>query len=437
MAEEKIKEGKEEEVEVISLQTPKGIKDVLPLEQPFWETLKKAVKKTAEFYNFGRLDTPILEYANLFHKAEGVGTDVAEKEMYILKTKGGDVLVLRPEVTPAALRAYFRHGMSRETQPSKLYYFGAIFRHESPQSGRLREFHQVGFEILGGEDDPIYDAQIANLSLRLLEELKIKDLRMELNSLGCRVCRTGYKKKLQHYYSHKLNKVCEDCKRRFTVNPLRLLDCKNAKCAVFKEEAPSIINSLCVVCRGHFRSVLEYLDELSIPYFINPRLVRGLDYYNRTVFEIFSGEGNTALGGGGRYDYLAENLGFRKGIFPAVGSALGAERIIDCLKEQGIAVRPVEKPKIFFIQIGKEAKKKAIALVEEFRRADIRVSEAFGKESLNAQLKLADKEGVVFALIYGQREVFDKSIIIRDMKDGTQESVPVEKIVTEVKKRIK
>jgi len=345
-------------------------------------------------------------------------------------------LVLRPENTAGIVRAYFEHGMSRMPQPLKLYYFGPFFRHEQPQAGRYRQFHQFGFEILGGEDDPVYDAQVILASVRFLEELKIKNPTLQINSVGCRNCRQVYRRKLQEYYRRYSQKICPDCRRRVSINPLRLLDCKNEKCQPIKENAPAMINYLCSPCRSHFREVLEYLDSINLPYSLNNFLVRGLDYYNRTVFEIFSESYPSALGGGGRYDYLAELLGLKKSGLPAVGASFGIERIIELMKVMEINGLPKVRAKVFLIQIGKPAKKRAFSLVEEFHKAGIKVIESLGRESLRAQLKVADKEEAEMALILGQREVFEDSIIIRDMKSGVQETVPLSKVVDEVKKRL-
>ncbi|MFA5098651.1 MAG: histidine--tRNA ligase [Candidatus Paceibacterota bacterium] len=430
------KQKKPEKENKNSLQSPKGMRDILPSEQPLWEKVKKASQDTAGFYNFLRIDTPILEKTEVFERGVGVSTDIVEKEMFNVKTKGGDRLVLRPENTAGIVRAYFENGMSRMPQPTKLYYFGPFFRYEQPQAGRYRQFHQYGFEILGGEDDPVYDAQIILAGIRSLEELKIKNLSLQINSVGCRNCRQVYRRKLQEYYRRFSGKVCKDCKRRVSINPLRLLDCKNEKCLPIKEDAPAMINYLCAPCRSHFREVLEYLDSLSVSYSLNNFLVRGLDYYNRTVFEIYSESSLAALGGGGRYDYLAELLGVKKSGLPAVGASFGVERIIELMKTLEINGLVKPKAKVFLIQIGKPAKKKAFSLVEEFHKAGIKVIESLGKESLRAQLKVADKEGAEMALILGQREVFEESIIIRDMKSGVQETVPLTKVVDEVKKRI-
>jgi histidyl-tRNA synthetase len=417
-------------------QSPKGMHDILPSEQPWWEKLKKTSQEVANFYNFSRIETPILEDVEIFERGIGVTTDIVEKQMFNLRTKGGDRLVLRPENTAGIVRGYFQHGLSHLMQPLKLYYFGPFFRYEQPQFGRYRQFHQIGFEILGGEDDPVYDSQIILTSLRLIEELKIKNSIIQINSLGCKNCRLIYRRKLQDYYRKLPLKICKDCRRRLSLNPLRLLDCKNENCERAKNRAPIMLDYLCLGCKNHFREVLEYLDELSIPYTLNSHLVRGLDYYNRTVFEVVNERTNLSLGGGGRYDYLGEMLGGKKSALPAVGSSLGAERIIEVMKAQGIGGLSKIKAMVFLVQVGKPAKKKALGLIEDFRRAGIKVIESLGRESLNSQLKIANREEVEMALILGQREVFEENIIIRDMKSGAQETAPLAKVVEEVKKRI-
>ena len=418
-------------------QGSKGMHDILPSEQPWWDKLRKVSQEVANFYNFSRIDTPILEPVEIFERGTGMTTDIVEKEMFTLRTKGGDRLALRPENTPGIVRAYLEHGLSHLPQPLKLYYFGPFFRYQQPQFGRYRQFNQIGFEILGGEDDPIYDAQIILISFRLIEELKIKNPVVQLNSLGCKNCRSIYRRKLQDYYRKLPAKICKDCRRRLLVNPLRLLDCKNENCEKAKAGAPTMLDYLCPACRNYFREVLEYLDELNLPYNLNSYLVRGLDYYNRTVFEIFSEGQSIALAGGGRYDYLGEMLGARKSSLSAIGCALGAEAIIEVMKAQGIPGLAKTKAKIFLIQIGKPAKKRSVSLIEKFYRVGIKVVEALGKESLKSQLKIADKKGVEMALILGQREVFEESIIIRDMKSGAQETVPLSKVVEEVKRRLR
>ncbi|MBI4159999.1 histidine--tRNA ligase [Candidatus Wolfebacteria bacterium] len=417
------------------LQTAKGMRDILPEEQAWWHRVRDASEEVADFYNFMRIDTPLVERAELFERGVGVGTDIVEKEMYFLKTRG-DRLVLRPEGTASAVRAYLEHSLSRLGQPVKLYYIGPMFRHEQPQEGRYRQHHQVGFEILGAESDPLYDAQVIVLGTRMLKSLKLKKLIIRLNSIGCRTCRPGHRKKLVDYYRRFENKLCKDCKRRLNVNPLRLLDCKNAGCAEFKAQAPIMVDYLCSSCRAHFKGVLEYLDETGLSYTLDPYLVRGLDYYNRTVVEFFVEESNIALGGGGRYDYLGELLAGRRVDLPAVGISLGIERLVKAMSVQGVAGRTRSKPRVFLIQIGEEAKRKALGLIEKFHEANVKVIESLGRGSLKSQLRVADKEEVDIALLFGQREVFEGMVIIRDMKSGAQETVPLEKVVEEVKRRL-
>jgi histidyl-tRNA synthetase len=420
------------------IQTPKGMHDILPSDQQWWDRVRKASRDIAEFYNFGFIETPILEFTDLFTRGVGEGTDVVQKEMYTFKTKGGDMLSLRPEGTAAVARAYLEHHLSRNAQPQKLWYEGAFFRHENPQAGRFREFHQVGFEVIGGQNDPIYDAQVIIMFQRLLEELRIKGIALKINSIGCRICRPIYKRMLQNAYRSVEKKLCGDCGERLKTNPLRLLDCKKPECQEFKTKAPNVLDKLCVMCSTHLKGVLEYLDELSIPYSIDNQLVRGLDYYSRTVFEfVVDGPGSEVgtLPGGGRYDYLMELLGGR--LTPAVGGACGIERLIAVMKAQEVKLPAKPTKKVFLIHVGDLAKRKSLTIVENLRTAGISVMEALGRESLRAQLKSADKEGIDLALIFGQKEIFEASIIVRNLKTSLQETVPLDRLAEEIKKRSK
>lgn len=419
----------------MAYQTVKGMHDILPDEQPLWDKVRSTTKHVGEFYNFQRIDTPIVESAEMFERGLGSRTDVVEKEMFVIKTKGGDKLVLRPEFTTAVMRAYYQHGLSQFGQPMKLQYEGPAFRYEQPQAGRYRQFNQIGFEILGAESDPVYDVQAIVAAYRVIEELKIKGVTVHLNSIGCHKCRAAYIKKLEQYYKKNGQKICKDCKNRIGTNPLRVLDCKDDKCQLIKAEAPIILDFLDAECKAHFTKVLEYLDEVKIPYHIDSYLVRGLDYYNRTVFEFFAEGFAFAIGGGGRYDYLSETL--KLGKLSAVGSAIGVERVIEVMKASGKAIPVKAAPKVFLVHMGDEAKKRGLSLIEEFRKGGLRVGESFGKDSLKSQMRVADKEQVQLSLILGQREVFEGSIIIRDMETGAQESVPLERIMEEVKKRLK
>ncbi|MBI2604370.1 MAG: histidine--tRNA ligase [Candidatus Harrisonbacteria bacterium] len=446
-------------------QAPKGMHDILPNEQPYWEKLRRDVRVIAESYNFRRIDTTLLEPLGLFTQSLGAASDIVEKQMFSFRTKGGDTLVLRPEGTASVMRAYIAHGLSHMGTPLKLYYVGPMFRYEQPQAGRLRQFYQAGFEIFAGDDDAVYDAQIILACYRLLEAAKIKQLVVRLNTIGCRNCRPNYRKRLVDYYTgrggntNKEKELCGDCRRRLVVNPLRLLDCKNASCIAIKKDAPIILDHLCTFCKSHFKRVLEYIEELNIPYALDNYLVRGLDYYNRTVFEIFTestapvahatpdirhrtppAERPTerafdfALGGGGRYDYLAEMLGGRE--TAAVGGAIGLDRAIEVMQAFGVAL-PHPPTKIFLIHMGDLSKKKSLGLIELLRREGISVAESLGKESLKAQLRSADKGGAPLALIFGQKEALEDSIIIRDLRTGAQETVPLHKAASEVKRRLK
>jgi histidyl-tRNA synthetase len=430
---------KENPKEVVrSFQAPKGMHDRLPADGLYWEKIEEAVKSLAKAYSFGRIETPVLENAELYSKTSGETSDVVEKEMYTLRTKGGDFFALRPEYTPGVSRAYLEHGMSRLGQPQKLFYFGPVFRHDRPQLGRFRQFTQIGFEAIGGVNDPIYDAEVITVMAELLTELKITNPILKVNSIGCRVCRPNYKKQLVNYYKNHEKELCEECVKRLAANPLRLLDCKHDDCVALKEKAPSFLDKLCVMCSAHFKGVLEYLDEVAIPYELDQHLVRGLDYYSRTVFEFYAGGKEEEIGAliaGGRYDYLMETIGGH--LTPAIGGASGVERLIAVMKAKEIAVPVKHVKKVFLAHAGELAKKKAFALLKELRRNGIPVCESLAKESLKAQLKVADKEGIELALILGQREIYENNVIIRDLRNGAQEAVLLDKLPDEIRKRMK
>ncbi|MDO8467279.1 MAG: histidine--tRNA ligase [bacterium] len=414
---------------------PKGMHDILPSDQPLWDKIRKAVKEVSDYYNFWRIDTPLLEKAELFSRPLGETSDVVEKQMFSVNTKGGDNLVLRPEGTAPIARAYIEHGLSHLGQPLKLYYEGPMFRYEQPQAGRFRQFHQAGFEILSNENDTVYDIQVILACYRTLEALKLKEVSIQINSTGCQRCRPGFRKKLIEYYKNKEKSLCGDCKRRLKVNPLRLLDCKNEPCVELKKDSPNILDGLCFDCKRHFKKLLEFLEETKLPYSLNQYLVRGFDYYSKTVFEMFASGFDFAIAAGGRYDYLIDSLGGRQS--PGVGGAIGLDRVVEVIKAKNINLLGKLKPKVFLIHMGDMAKIKAIGLVEELREAGVDVHESLGKESLKAQLKAADKLHSEWALILGQQEVFEQSIIIRDMKSGAQETVPLKKVVEVVKKKLR
>ena len=417
---------------------PTGMHDILPEDQKYFEKIYDVVKEIANFYGFKKTETPILEESELFSKGIGLATDIVKKQMFNFRTRSGDHLSLRPEGTAPVVRAYIEHGMQNLSQPVKLWYLGPFFRYERPQLGRYRQFWQFGFEILGNQS-PVLDAQVIQIFVNILKELKFKSLIIEINSIGCSQCRPYFKKILVSYFKPRVSSLCFNCRRRLTENPLRILDCKDEKCWRVILGAPQIVDHLCEQCHQHFKEVLEFLDELQLPYHLNAYLVRGLDYYTKTVFEIFEeGEEERALGaltGGGRYDSLIKILGGEE--IPAVGAAAGIERIIFSLKKKAIRFPKEVSPKVFLAQLGELAKKKSLKLIEDFRLAKIPVAESLGRDSLKSQLKVADRMGIRFVLIFGQKEALENKIIIRDMASGKQQVMEFKKVIKEVEKKLK
>ena len=431
----KPKKRKIEKLKKSELRAPKGTFDILPEEQKYWSRIREVIEKLAYSYGFSRIDTPIFEDARLFEKGTGISSDIVQKEMYVFKTKGGYRLALRPEFTPGIVRAYIQHGMKNLPQPVRLFSVGPVFRHEKPQAGRFRQFHQFNFEIIG-DSDPINEALLIWLVSLIFKKLGIKKFNIEINNIGCSECRGTYRKLLIDYYSRLSRKLCPNCRKRLKLNPLRLLDCKEEKCKRFIEDAPQIIDYLCEECHNHFKGLLEILDELEVPYILNPYLVRGLDYYTKTVFE-FKLENSEAgeLAGGGRYDNLIELYGEKP--TPAVGVAGGIERIISVLKAQDIKIPSEPAPSVFLAHLGDLGRKKSLALFEKLRSNGIRVAESLSKGSIKSQLKLADKLGIKIVLILGQKEVLENNIIIRDMDSGVQEIIPLDKLIKRLKKKIR
>lgn len=414
----------------------RGFKDILPADQHYWEFIRKTAESFYKGYGFQRIDPPILEEANLFIRAVGKNTDIVEKEMFNFVDQGEGTVVLRPEATASIARSYINHGMVNLPQPVKLFYFGPMFRRERPQSGRYRQFHQFGFEILG-DPNPVIDAQIIAIANNFFNQIGLKDVSIQVNSIGSVECRKEYLKELVAFYRSKRKMLPEEARKRIAKNPLRILDSKDPDIALINKEAPQIIDYLDDVSKEHFMKVVDYLDELNISYVLNPTLVRGLDYYSKTVFEVWpkteKETSQSALCGGGRYDGLIEILGGKE--TPGVGVAFGVERIITQLRNKEVEIPEDDAPAIFLAQIGDQAKIKGLLLFEELRKEKIYVAENFAKDSLKAQLELANKIGVKYALILGQKEVMDGTILIRDMESGVQEVIDFNKTVGEIKKK--
>ena len=425
--------------EELLLQPPRGMRDILPTEQIYWQQARRVSEKAAQDFGYRRIDIPLLEFNNLFERSIGEGTDIIDKEMFSFSTKGGERVALRPEFTAGIARAYIQHGLQVAPKPVKLYYTGPCYRYDRPQEGRFREFFQFGCEAFG-ESDPILDAQMIQMGWRIIYQLGLRNVRVRINSIGCPACRKSYRNLLVSYFESKKQKLCIDCKRRLETNPLRILDCKEDKCVQVKMNAPQSIDHLCEDCRIHFKELLEYLEELEIPFEIDAALVRGLDYYTKTVFEFFAGETGedvkkSALGGGGRYDGLVKMLGGEN--TPAVGFSLGLDRLVALMKKTGAKVYKEPKAKVFLAQLGTFAKRKSLRMFESLERAGIMVSESFGRGSLKSQLKVADRLGVEITLILGQKEALDGTVILKDMSSGNQEIIDSAKLVDEVKKRLK
>jgi len=373
-------------------------------------------------YGYQRLDTPAFEDYQLFARSIGEGTDIVTKEMYTFKDRSDNVLALRPEGTAPVCRAYLEHGMDNLPQPVKLYYLAAIFRYERPQAGRFRQHYQFGFEAVG-DGNPALDAEVIQMAWRFFESLGISGLYLYLNSIGCKACRPRYLENLKSYYSDHLSGLCPDCKSRFEKNPLRLLDCKKPSCSGVAEAATKSIDFLCRECLAHFEAVVGYLEALKLPFELNHRLVRGLDYYTKTVFEIQPpGEAaQSALGGGGRYDDLIQELGGKP--TPAIGFAAGIERVVLNLKKQKIAVPDLTAPPVFISYLGNEAKLEAIKLASTLRENGIAAITATGDRSLKGQLRQANSLGSNYAAIIGEDEVKSGTVTLRNMVTGEQKTV--------------
>lgn len=409
---------------------PTGTQDLLPAEQPYWEYVSSSAAATARRFGYERIETPIFESTGLFARGVGGSTDIVEKEMYSFRDKGDHALTLRPEFTAGVVRAYVENGLHTLPKPVKLFSLGPIFRYERPQAGRFRQFHQFNAEIFGIQD-PLADLESMLLAWELYAGWDFKGLAFQLNSTGCPVCRPNFSAALRDYYQGHLHEICDDCKRRLETNPLRVLDCKQERCQPVIAGAPQSIEHLCEDCGTHFASLRSYLDALGRPYTINPRLVRGLDYYTKTVFEVWA-EGigaQAAVCGGGRYDGLIELLGGRP--TPAVGFAAGLERIILVMKAQGLTPPALPVPPVFIAFPSDVARATAVRLLVDLRAAAIGAQIAMGG-SLKAQLRQADKAQARFVFIIGEDELARGEVNLKDMATGEQLTIALEAATAQV-----
>lgn len=432
--------------------TMKGMRDIIGDEYHKYQGFTEKASEIALYYGFQPIETPTLEREEVFISTNSEDTDIIGKEMYSLRTKGGDHLALRPEGTAPVMRAYIEHGMQSLPQPVKLYYSGSFYRHENPQRGRYREFKSFGLEVLGTSRS-VADAMVIHMVVTMLREVGLdSSIVVEVNSIGDKECRPAYVRELTAYYRKHVNALCATCKIRIKTNPMRLLDCKTPQCKELKEKAPDSISALCNDCTAHFKEVLEYLDHLDIPYRINNNLVRGLDYYTRTVFEVIEEDGITAeeeaggapkkqtpqvtpltIASGGRYDYLARRLGSKKDV-TGVGAGIGIDRVLLSPNFKAINPRIVKKPKIYFIQLGYEAKMRSLEIIEALREAKIPVTHSLNKDSLATQLAIAERLKTPFALILGQKEAMDGTVIVRNMQNRSQDTIPIATLSEYLKK---
>ncbi|MEA2681703.1 MAG: histidyl-tRNA synthetase [Chloroflexota bacterium] len=399
------------------------MRDLLPTEMATWSRLLRVAAELCEQRGYLPIVTPVLEHTEVFAHGVGEGTDIVEKEMYTFEDKGGRSLSLRPEATASAVRAYFEGGLSQEPQPVRLWYEGPMFRYDRPQKGRYRSFRQFGIEAIG-EAAPELDAEVIELSWAWLRGCGLDDFTLQVNSIGDAKCRPGYRKALQDYYRPHLADLCEDDRRRFETNPLRLLDCKKPGCVPLQAGAPRTVDHLCEECAAHHQRVLAALDALEIEYIPNPRLVRGLDYYTRTAFEFWDpgiGGRQNALGGGGRYDGLAEVLGFTS--TPGVGFAMGEDRVVLALQERERAAVEI-MPQVSVIPAAEGSAPTALRLAATLRVAGLRVTVQYGSRSLKAHMRQAQKAGAPVVLILGDDELASGQVVIRDMVRAEQEIVP-------------
>ena len=403
----------------------KGTEDVLPSQSYRWQFVEDIMRKQAQVYGFKEIRTPVFEHTELFNRSVGDTTDVVQKEMYTFTTKGGESVTLRPEGTAGAARAVLEHGVYNDGYPIKAYYFTSCYRYEKPQKGRLREFHQFGMEVYGAPS--FYaDAEVICAANSIFDRLGVTDLSLELNSIGCKDCRPNYHKALKDYFTSHKDCLCETCLSRLDRNPMRILDCKNQECAEIAAKAPVVLDYICDDCKAHFEGVKSCLDAAKLRYKINPRIVRGLDYYTRTVFEFVSTDigAQGTVCGGGRYDGLIEELGGQH--TPSLGFGLGMERLLLLLESRGIEIPAAPCCDLYVIGLGDNAKDKAFTLIEQVRSSSLSAEGDIVGRALRPQMKYADKIKARFVLVIGDSELEANQAKLKNMEDHTEKLVPLD-----------
>lgn len=403
-------------------QAPKGTQDLLPPKSWNWETVEDVMRSEAAIHGFGEVRTPVFEHTELFLRSVGDTTDVVEKQMYTFNDKGGRSITLRPEGTAGAVRAMLEHALYNDGLPVKLYYLTSCYRYEKPQAGRLREFHQFGVEMFGAEA-PVADAEVICLAKSIFDRLGVKNLTLELNSIGCPTCRAKFHEALKQYFEGYKDELCETCLSRLERNPMRILDCKSPVCSKIAEGAPHILDYLCDDCKAHFEGVQSYLTAAGVEFVINPTIVRGLDYYNRTVFEFVSNDlgAQSTVCGGGRYDGLTEQMGGKA--MAGLGFGLGMERLMLVLEAQKVELPAPPACEVYIASMGEAASKEAFRLVTELQRCGIMAACDLCSRGLKAQMKYANKIGAAFTVVLGDDELVNKKAKMKNMKTGEEKPI--------------
>ena len=411
---------------------PRGTKDILPDTVGDWLYIEKEIRDLCKRFGYQEIRTPVFEHTELFQRGIGEGTDVVDKEMYTFTDRGGRSVTLRPENTASAVRAYLQNKLYAEADLVKLFYIGSMFRYDRPQAGRLREFHQFGIEALG-ESNPAVDAEVILLAIKLLEGLGLKDLELSINSVGCPECRSQYRTMLQDFFRDKLGDLCEDCKSRFDRSPLRILDCKKDSDKPYMADAPKITDCLCEECSSHFEALKQHLAKAGVGFKHDPRLVRGLDYYTKTAFEIkYPPLGaQSAVAGGGRYDGLIEEMGGNH--TPAVGFATGLERLLLALENQNLLPDKNRSVDAYVVALGEKAQAEAFKLVMDLRDAGLSAAIDYAGRSMKAQMKQANKLNAKYAVILGDDEIAEGAALIRSMADSSQDKVAFDAVIEKLK----
>jgi histidyl-tRNA synthetase len=417
----------------MSINAPRGTNDVLPPVSLKWQYVLDKASELMKRYNYKEIKTPLFEYTELFQRGIGEVTDIVEKEMYTFEDKGGRSLTLRPEGTASVMRSFMEHKIYGKAQPTKYYYFGPMFRYERPQAGRYRQHNQLGAEVLGS-NDPAVDAELISLGLNFLSELQLDNVEVYINSIGCNECRVDYLDTLKEYMVNHKDGLCDICQDRLERNPLRILDCKNDSCSTVVKNAPKITNYLCDECQDHFNQVQDYLDRLKVNYIVDPTLVRGLDYYTNTAFEIkYSGLGaQDTVFAGGRYNGLADEVGGRS--VPGIGFAIGIERLLLTLEEEGIELPIDDSIDLYITTIGEKAKKRSFELLSSLRKSGFRAEIDYLGRSVGSQMKAADRMDATYTIIIGGDELKSGKATVRNMKSGEESEIVLDQLTEEMQK---